>query len=375
MKKNENNADIHHVNENAEATAKIDAGGEARKKRDVGAFFRDHKKALLIGCGGVLTAAVVATGVGLALRSDNQTGKPEAPTTLQAEVTAPSEASVTAGSASISASQKPGAPKPSENSTENSGSKTPTENSGSEQSKPASSQDSNGKTNSNDKNTGKNPSNSNGNQKPENANNTSAKPAHEHSYKAVSTVAATCTNGGYTVYECNCGASYHGGETSALGHSYESKVVEATTEAGGYTVHTCTRCGDSYTDSYTEKVEKQYDLSVDFDALIAAGNAYALSIGFGGIDYSLNLDNAGYFPADMIDKEYVEECVTVYRDGDSVQELLLRSMYRIVDSTKDMLQGRFTAYGEGDEISDCVIMAFAAYDEPSGCYKINLLYS
>lgn len=111
---------------------------------------------------------------------------------------------------------------------------------------------------------------------------------HVHSYSA-STVYPTCTEGGYTVYTCSCGASYTDNYTSALGHdwsswtkqqatctsagviayqcnrcqsyyeestgaishNYVSEVVAPGAWTEGYTVHTCTMCGDSYTDSYT----------------------------------------------------------------------------------------------------------------------------
>ena len=50
-----------------------------------------------------------------------------------------------------------------------------------------------------------------------------------HEYQAVSSVDATCTSGGYTVYRCiHCGNEYHGDETEALGHHFENNV--------------CTRC-------------------------------------------------------------------------------------------------------------------------------------
>ena len=35
-------------------------------------------------------------------------------------------------------------------------------------------------------------------------------------------------------------------------HEYISEVTEPTCEEQGYTTHTCTKCGDSYKDSYTD---------------------------------------------------------------------------------------------------------------------------
>ena len=42
---------------------------------------------------------------------------------------------------------------------------------------------------------------------------------HTHAYTAVVT-ASTCTEGGYTTYTCECGHSYVGDETAALGHDF-----------------------------------------------------------------------------------------------------------------------------------------------------------
>ncbi len=43
---------------------------------------------------------------------------------------------------------------------------------------------------------------------------------HEHEYLAIEVVEATCTEGGYTVYKCECGEVYTGDQVNALGHDY-----------------------------------------------------------------------------------------------------------------------------------------------------------
>lgn len=48
-------------------------------------------------------------------------------------------------------------------------------------------------------------------------------------------------------------------EGKALGHNYNSVVTEPTKTEQGYTTHTCTRCGDSYVDNYTNLDGVQYD--------------------------------------------------------------------------------------------------------------------
>lgn len=99
---------------------------------------------------------------------------------------------------------------------------------------------------------------------------------HQHNYKTT-TVAATCTTGGYTLHECACGASYKDGQTAALGHSYVDTVVAPTTSAQGYTEHTCSRCGDSYKDSYTDQL--WWDDEATVAAICAQGNDYVRSLG------------------------------------------------------------------------------------------------
>ena len=77
---------------------------------------------------------------------------------------------------------------------------------------------------------------------------------HEHVYEE-STVAATCTTGGYVNHVCECGDSFISDEVDALGHSYESQVIAPTTEAEGYTQYTCAACGDTYRDNIVPKLE------------------------------------------------------------------------------------------------------------------------
>ena len=63
----------------------------------------------------------------------------------------------------------------------------------------------------------------------------------------------TCTVPGERIRYClgGCGTSEKE-EIDALGHDYESTVIAPTYESKGYTHHECSRCGDSYNDTYTE---------------------------------------------------------------------------------------------------------------------------
>ncbi len=116
---------------------------------------------------------------------------------------------------------------------------------------------------------------------------------HRHSYTET-VVPGTCVSWGYTLYKCKrCDYSYKSNYTSygdhgwsdwkitkvptctekgirarickycqqenseyvdALGHNYKATVVKPTCTVKGYTLHKCTRCGDSYKDTYKETV-------------------------------------------------------------------------------------------------------------------------
>ena len=100
---------------------------------------------------------------------------------------------------------------------------------------------------------------------------------HKHDYKS-HVVEPTCTEGGYTLWECECGKSYETLHTKALGHEYKDgvctrcgakdpnahthKYAEAVTKPTctekGYTTYTCSVCGDSYKGSYTDALGHSY---------------------------------------------------------------------------------------------------------------------
>ena len=117
---------------------------------------------------------------------------------------------------------------------------------------------------------------------------------HTHSYTSKVTKSATCAATGIRTYTCSCGDSYaetipkltthtfgnwtttkaatcaaEGTQTrkctvcgktetksiaKTTTHSYTSKVIAPTTTAQGYTLHTCSVCGNSYKDNYTDKL-------------------------------------------------------------------------------------------------------------------------
>ena len=73
---------------------------------------------------------------------------------------------------------------------------------------------------------------------------------HQHSYTSVISE-PTCTKRGYTTHTCACGDSYVDTYTDALGHAWdEGKVTKPATEAeDGVKTFTCTRCGETKTET------------------------------------------------------------------------------------------------------------------------------
>ena len=68
-----------------------------------------------------------------------------------------------------------------------------------------------------------------------------------HNY-STETITATCTDAGATTHTCSrCGDSYTETSGAALGHDYRATATSATCTSAGSTTYTCSRCGDSYT--------------------------------------------------------------------------------------------------------------------------------
>ncbi|MEE3459786.1 MAG: InlB B-repeat-containing protein, partial [Candidatus Faecousia sp.] len=95
--------------------------------------------------------------------------------------------------------------------------------------------------------------------------------AHEHTMEYVAAAAPTCTVAGNTAYyhctTCNKYFSDANGENeitlastviAALGHNYVDVVTAPTETTQGYTTHTCSRCGDTYVDSYTDPLGSDF---------------------------------------------------------------------------------------------------------------------
>ncbi len=79
-----------------------------------------------------------------------------------------------------------------------------------------------------------------------------------HKYSVI-TVNPTCTEGGYSSYNCSvCGDSFIGDKTEPISHNYKSRVIEPTCDEPGRTVFTCSNCGDYYSEDEVPSLGHDY---------------------------------------------------------------------------------------------------------------------
>ena len=107
--------------------------------------------------------------------------------------------------------------------------------------------------------------------------------AHEHTMEQIAAKSPTCTVAGNTAYyhctTCNKYYSDANGENeitlastviAALGHNYVDVVTAPTETTQGYTTHTCSRCGDSYVDTYVPALGSDYPVHFSVPAGVTA---------------------------------------------------------------------------------------------------------
>jgi len=110
----------------------------------------------------------------------------------------------------------------------------------------------------------------------------------------------TCTEAGWNAYETCSRCDYTTYEAlTSPGHNYIAVVTPPTVTNEGYTTHTCDRCGDSYVDSYVDRipVENLPSIIVSTDTG-RAGETVTVTVdmknnpGFGGMAFDVKYDNA-----------------------------------------------------------------------------------
>jgi len=89
-----------------------------------------------------------------------------------------------------------------------------------------------------------------------------------------SSIAPTCTEGGYTANTCRiCGYVYKSDEKPALGHAYEKIVTAPTCTEAGFTTLICATCGDEIIQTVTSDITDHFNWT-DGKMIIATTGAY-----------------------------------------------------------------------------------------------------
>ncbi len=83
-------------------------------------------------------------------------------------------------------------------------------------------------------------------------------PASGHNYVLSETHEPDCETAGYYHYCCSNCDSTKDVPIEPAGHSFTESIVPATCTEKGYTLHTCSACGKSYKDSFTDMTEHSF---------------------------------------------------------------------------------------------------------------------
>jgi len=175
--------------------------------------------------------------------------------------------------------------------------------------------------------------------------------AKGHNYKET-VVAPTCTERGYTVYECECGESHIGKVVNAKGHNYKKTVTAPTCTELGYTLYEC-ECGDSYKDDYVNAGGHNY---INVICTKCGGEApYTV-----GLKFSLNSNKESYSVVEIgVVSDVIIKIPSEY-DGKPVTAINSRALSGCEGMTRIIVPDSVTSI-EDDAFSHCSILADITY--------------
>ena len=130
-------------------------------------------------------------------------------------------------------------------------------------------------------------------------------------YTKTTTKAATCTATGTDTYKWNTttyGTFSFTATTASLGHSYTSKVTAPTCTEQGYTTHTCSRCSDSYKDTYTNATGHSYTSKVTTAATCTNAGVKTYTCSKCSHSYTEAISATGH--TEVVDKAVAATCTT-----------------------------------------------------------------
>ena len=104
--------------------------------------------------------------------------------------------------------------------------------------------------------------------------------------------AATCTKDGSKTRKCTICGCADSQVIKATGHKYVDTIVAPTTKIQGYTIHTCSVCGHSYNDTYTDPIAPniRIDFPLEKEDLTMNSKSTAYFAVTGNTDYDYTLE-------------------------------------------------------------------------------------
>ena len=83
-----------------------------------------------------------------------------------------------------------------------------------------------------------------------------------HSFSSEVINKATCMIDGLKRYTCEKCQKIKTEIIPAVGHSYQTNIIEADCKNNGYTLHKCKYCGEAYKDNYTDQIDHDYQKEI-----------------------------------------------------------------------------------------------------------------
>ncbi|MBQ8658939.1 MAG: hypothetical protein IJ506_07360 [Clostridia bacterium] len=135
-----------------------------------------------------------------------------------------------------------------------------------------------------------------------------------HEYIPILT-APTCIEQGYTTNVCSrCDNTYTDSYTQAVGHNYVATVTEPTCTERGYTTQTCSRCGDNYVEDYVDANGHAYGAwSIASEATCLENGLRYKTCGTCGYQYNESIPALGHgYEAEVVEPTCVDKGYTTH---------------------------------------------------------------
>lgn len=160
----------------------------------------------------------------------------------------------------------------------------------------------------------------------------------------INEVESTCSKNGYSgdTVCSDCGNTISGGgELELADHKYEAEITPPTQDAQGFTTHTCSVCGDSYVDSYTDYIPENSPVIRVEQVRASSGKS---------VDVKISIENNPGIVNMMLKVSYSNKLkLTAVTDGDVLGSAMHTPNYKLnpyyLTWANDTITSNITANG------------------------------